>query len=129
MKIKLKDLTEEQYKKWKEENCFNEFNEKCSSCPFFRVECSPLLLPCWVGNKDLYSDKFLNQEIEIDVKDKDETLLTKEEKEYLEGVIKPFKDKVEYIIKFYVDEYDPKEYIYISIKNDFPTHLPCFKTK
>ena len=120
MKIKLRDMTEEQYKKWKKENCFNEFNEKCSSCPFFRVDCSPLLLPCWVKNKELYSDKFLNQEIEI----KDELLLTNEEREYLENVIKPFKDTVISISK--KEFFTNRGYIYIGIK-DYNSNLDYVK--
>ena len=42
-------------------------------------------------NKDLYSNKFLNQEIVL------EDTLTKEEKEYLKAVIEPFKDRIQYI--------------------------------
>lgn len=42
-------------------------------------------------NKDLYSNKFLNQEIAL------EDTLTKEEKEYLKAVIEPFKDRIQYI--------------------------------
>lgn len=83
-KIKLKDLTREQFKKWYEVN--------------------------------------KNQEVVIEIE-----LLTKKEKEYLEGVIRPFKDEIEYITKYYKDEYNPKEYIYLSIKDAFPTCLPEFE--
>ena len=120
-KIKLKDLTREQFKKWMKDNCGHAKYVDCTDCPFFFSNCIVDEKKSWVNNKDLYSDKFLDIEIEVE-----ETLLIKEEKEYLEGVIKPFKDKVEYIIKYYIDE-DNEEYIYISIKNDFPTQLPCFK--
>ena len=73
-KVKLRDLTEEQYKKWFKENCIY---MNCKTCPFCRAVCS-LGNFCWVRNKDLYTDKFLDQEIEIEVHD----LLTKEEKKY-----------------------------------------------
>lgn len=66
-KVKLRDLTEEQYDKWLEINC--RYGINCWDCLFRRVDCG-----CndysddetvWYLNKDLYSDKFLDQEIEI----------------------------------------------------------------
>ena len=51
-------------------------------------------------------------------------ILDEEEKEYLSNVIKPFRDKVEYIIKF--DCY-PEEYISIWLPEHETTDLPCFK--
>lgn len=80
-KIKLKDLTREQFKKWYEEN--------------------------------------KNQKVEIKIE-----LLTKEEKEYLECVIKPFKDIVEYIAKSDID--NNLEYLCISIKDDYHLCFPNF---
>ena len=56
-KIKLKDLTKEQFKKWYEEN--------------------------------------KNQEIEIEIPE----LLTKKEKEYLENLLRPFKEVIDFIKK------------------------------
>lgn len=74
-KIKLRDVTPEQYDAWLEEHkCENGVNH-CSDCMFKNVDC--LESSCshsWVNNKDLYSDKFLNQEIEIDVEDEEHTL-------------------------------------------------------
>lgn len=64
-KIKLKDLTLEQYKKWCKDNCSN---TKCEECVFFNVTCGIPCNGCWVKHKDLYSEKFLNQEIEIEEK-------------------------------------------------------------
>ena len=55
-KKKLRDLTEEEYGNWQENNCKN----KCSKCIFYCVACSN-----WINHKDLYSDKFLDQEIEV----------------------------------------------------------------
>lgn len=45
-----------------------------------------------------------------------ETILTKEEKEYLSKVIKPFKNRVCYIIK-YKKLFSPEEYIQIRVKS------------
>ena len=65
-KVKLRDLTEEQYQKWILKNCDN-YDDKCEGCPFQKVYCdrNPNIDDWWIRNKDLYSDKFLDQEIEI----------------------------------------------------------------
>lgn len=60
-KVKLRDLTEEQYREY-EKNCKERI---CVECPFNDVECTSNYTNCWVNHKDLYSDKFLDQEIEI----------------------------------------------------------------
>lgn len=59
-KKKLKDLTEEEYRKWKNKNCDGE----CNKCLFNLVQCY-VADNGWVNHKDLYSDKFLDQEVEI----------------------------------------------------------------
>lgn len=115
MKIKLKDITEEQYNKWKEEKCKSTL---CKNCIFNMANCSKSYRS-WVRNKEIYSDKFLNQEIEIE----DEEILTDEEKKYLENVIRPFKDKVEYIRKVNAIG---NEYIKIDLFNDDAV-LPYFE--
>lgn len=94
MKItkKLRDVTPEETQKWYRKNCDNH----CRGCIFDDVYCCVITdNHQWVNNKDLYSDKFLDQTIEIEVSD----ILTKEEKEYLSAVIKPFRDKVTHIKK------------------------------
>lgn len=50
-------------------------------------------------------------------------ILDKEEKEYLESVLKPFKDKVDCIEK---SEFNNSEYINIDIKRDASISLPNF---
>lgn len=62
-KVKLKDLTLDQYIKWQDKNCLN---IKCKDCNFHKVSCDERKDDCWIKNKDLYSEKFLNQEIEIE---------------------------------------------------------------
>ena len=66
-KVKLRDLTEEQYKKWIEDNC-DTFGDYCNGCPFQKVRCDNYEKKndWWLGNKDLYSDKFLDQEVEVE---------------------------------------------------------------
>ena len=61
-KVKLRDLTMEQYKKWVAENCGL---TECRDCLFRKVECDTYSEDVWHLNKDLYSDKFLDQEVEI----------------------------------------------------------------
>lgn len=115
-KIKLRDLNEEQYETWLDKNCDY---TKCINCPFSKVYCDLTSKNNWIKNKDLYTSKFLNQEIEFEIE-----LLTAKEKEYLEGVIKPFKDKVISISKrsFNIE----LEYISILIKEDFRVNFPNF---
>ena len=88
MKItkKLRDVTREEYVEW----CRKCKLADCRVCIFGKVNCNIGSIRSWVENKDLYSDKFLDQTIEVEVPE----ILTKEEKEYLSAVIKPFRDKV-----------------------------------
>ena len=61
-KKKLRDLTPEEWDKWQRKNCDN-----CNKCAFNIVSCScSYEKRSWVNNKDLYSDKFLEQEIEVE---------------------------------------------------------------
>lgn len=101
IKKKLRNLTEEEFYDWGMKNCLH---ISCDICPFKMVNCNLYNKNSWVTNKDLYSDKFLNQEVEIDVKN----ILTNEEKKYLRNVIKPFRNDIDYIHKdlgSYEEEY------------------------
>ena len=61
-KKKLRDLTPEEWDEWQRKNCDN-----CNKCAFNIVSCScSYEKRSWVNNKDLYSDKFLDQEIEVE---------------------------------------------------------------
>ena len=62
-KVKLRDLTEKQYENWLAKNCYY---TKCVNCPFAKVYCDLTSKNNWINNKDLYSDKFLDIEIEIE---------------------------------------------------------------
>lgn len=66
-KVKLRDLTEEQYNKWIKNNC-TKYSNYCNGCPFQKVRCDndENKNDVWIENKELYSDKFLDQEIEIE---------------------------------------------------------------
>lgn len=61
-KKKLKDLTREEYNEWVEINCPSIL---CSECLFNNIKCGRNTISCWVNHKDLYSDKFLDQEVEV----------------------------------------------------------------
>lgn len=60
-KKKLRDLTLEEYRKWKDKKCECE----CKECLFHFVHCYIGSDDGWIKHKDLYSDKFLDQEVEI----------------------------------------------------------------
>lgn len=86
-RIKLRDMTEKQFEAWKSENCvWHKKRKNCVGCPFSHVHCGAGCI-VWHANKGMYSDKFLNQEVEIDISD----ILTKAEKEYLEFVLEPYR--------------------------------------
>lgn len=106
MKIKLRDVTFKQYDKWYSEECLDG-SQTCKNCPFQKVKCGVSFDSTWVNSKDLFSDKFLDQEIEID-----EPILTDEEREYLSAIIKPFRSRVKSIRKTDMTEYDEFEYLW-----------------
>ena len=85
-KIKLRDMTVEQYERWDFQCVDSPYNKY----PFNLVMTCLYDHDCWIYHKDMFSDKFLNHEVEIEVPD----ILNKEEKEYLSAFIKPFRDKV-----------------------------------
>lgn len=71
-KIKLRDLTKEQFKKYCQSiTKAPNYGKGCSTCPFHNVSCTDWYEECWIYHKDLYSDKFLDQEIEINDDDDD----------------------------------------------------------
>ena len=107
MKVKLRDLTAEQWDKWYED-CGD--HTLCKKCPFACCGCDTSRSEIsWFNHKDMFSDKFFDQEIEIN-----EQLLTDKEKEYLENVLRPYKDKVLYILK---GKYKNYEYLIIRVRN------------
>ena len=56
-------LTLKEYEKWVEKNCDY---TPCKKCIFYNVFCNTLDSDCWVKHKELYSDNFLDQEIEVE---------------------------------------------------------------
>lgn len=119
IKKKLKYLTPEEFYNWEKENCDH---TECNACPFKSANCNLYDENSWVNHKELFSDKFLNQELEINTPD----ILDKQEREYLRNVIKPFRDRVKSIAKQnYTNGYD-----YISISVSYPINdcFDCFGT-
>lgn len=96
IKKKLRDITEKEYKNYVNTHC--NFENPCSECIFRNVACAYTSNHSWIKNKDLFSDKFLNQEIEIEIKAP--SILDEREEEYLSAVIKPFRDRVISITKY-----------------------------
>lgn len=105
MKItkKLRDITSEELANY----CIG---KTCPECFLKDVRCCANSDTCWVYHKDLYSDKFLDQTIEV------REILDKKEKEYLSAIIKPFRNKVNYIKK--VDYLIPLKRKFIRIGYD-----------
>lgn len=102
MKVKLKDLTAEQFKEWKEKECNHLY---CKECQFKSVNCSVAF--GWFTHKDMFSDKFLNQEVEVEV-----PILDNEEREFLQNFINALpKVKITYIVKY--------SYTYISNRSNY----------
>lgn len=66
-KVKLRDLTEEQFRRYRRKKCNYSPGKNCNNCPFISVSCAEWFDGCWIKHKDMYSDKFLDQEIEIEV--------------------------------------------------------------
>lgn len=63
-KKKLRDLTKGEYTKWQKKNCTTQ--SSCDECIFRNVNCQRFYNSCWIDHKYLYSDKFLDQEIEVE---------------------------------------------------------------
>ena len=98
VKKKLRDVTPEEFNDWRNKNCNN-----CFDCVFKTVNCSGLDNGLnWTFHKDMYSEKFLNQEIEV----KDEIdILNEDDKEHLISMYKFLKAisesiNIEYIYKY-----------------------------
>lgn len=126
IKKKLKDISLEEFKVWSIKNCKQ---LSCEKCVFSKVCCDELSSDCWINNKDIYSDKFLDQEIEIET-----DILSEKEKEYLKSIIRPFK-RVEYIVKKKSTDCNNNTFYYIviatiSVASDSeidPIYFPYFK--
>lgn len=70
-KVKLRDLTREQYEKWRRADCGG-LKLNCDLCPLRYADCSDYSDEGdWLDHKELFSDKFLDQEIEIGVEEDD----------------------------------------------------------
>lgn len=106
---KLRDVTKEELAEARDRVCRKAPKFNCRGCPFRYVTCSTEDEDCWVEHKDLFSDKFLDQIIEVEAPE----ILTKEEKEYLSAVIKPFRDRIISIAKI-TTNYNNREFILIT---------------
>ena len=95
-KIKLRDMTKEQWDENKGIEC--DKHKCCNDCKFRYINCDISTNEAsWVNHKEMYNDKFLDTEID------EPDILSKSEKEYLKAVIKPFRNRVITISKcFYV---------------------------
>ena len=58
---KLRDLTKNEVINFCAKN-----DKNCPNCLFYDVHCNTFDKKCWIYHKELYSDKFLDQEIEVE---------------------------------------------------------------
>lgn len=122
--ITLRDLTPEQWNKNRDSLCKLDTLNNCDTCMFKEVNCSESFYKnSWIYHKDSYSDKFLDQEVEIEIRD----ILDEGEKDYLNFVIKPFKDRVVNIKK--VENLEGKYYIRVNLLNDDNMLFPYLLNK
>ena len=123
IKKKIREIAKEEFEIWKNYNC-KTYDLHCTGCPFRASECGfvGLRFP-WYENKEMFSDKFLDQEINITVPD----ILDDVEKRYLSAVIRPFRKRVDSIMKISDPLGYEKEYIFIKLDED-SFSLPYFKT-
>lgn len=118
IKIKLRDLTPEQWDKNRDSLCKLDTLNKCDNCIFKEVNCSESFFRnSWIHHKDSYSDKFLDQKVEIEIPD----ILNEKEKKYLSNIIKPFRNKVTSIKKLpaFGSNYRATYCILITINSQF----------
>ena len=122
IKKKIRDITEEEFEIWKNYNC-KTYDLHCTGCPFRASECGfvGLRFP-WYENKEMFSDKFLDQEIDIATPE----ILDDVEKRYLSAVIRPFRKRVDSVMKISDPLSYDKEYIFIKLDED-SFSLPYFK--
>lgn len=126
-KIKLRDITKEQWDTYKRNVC----RCLCTDCPIKAGKCFLSTdETSWVNNKNMYSNKFLDQKVEIEAP----SILDETEKRYLRAVIKPFRNKVIYIRKYFYslsDVYSIEIYMK-SVEGIFSTEylrLPLFRNE
>lgn len=62
IKKKLRDISLEEFKMWSIKNCKQ---LSCEKCVFSKVCCDEFSRNCWINNKEIVNEDFLNQEIEI----------------------------------------------------------------
>ena len=111
-KIKLKDLTKEQWDTNRDSLCKLDKGENCDKCIFLWVDCDDSILrSSWINHKDLYSNKYLDQEVEIEVPD----ILNEEEKEYLRTALKLCDSTKELTFEKIEFDYKEKKFGYIKI--------------
>lgn len=59
----IRDLTDEEFFKWRIKMC--DKYDSCKGCPFSIAICDSSRAGYWLNNKNLFSNKFLNQIVEI----------------------------------------------------------------
>lgn len=128
-KIKLRDMTKEQWDIYGKNIC--KLYGCCRNCILRILKCSKSNFESsWINHKEMLSNKILDMEIEIEEPD----ILEEVEKRYLRAVIRPFRDRVISISKyFYVfDNAYAIDICVLSSVGNFEkeiTRLPLFRNE
>ena len=122
------DITTQEYQCYIKQNC--EARGSCvKNCPIYYVNCSTNDANCWVFHKEIYSDYFLNQTIEVEGE-----ILTNKEKDFLFSLVELFGESGEVIAlkktRLILNE---KNYLAIKLRNKIngeieDISLPDFKS-
>lgn len=104
---------------------FKGFRQVTKLCDFYGIP----TIKINNNNQDYHYTKKMLEEVKRPIKyetiyKREEPILDDKEKAYLGNIIRPFRDKVEYIVK---SSCFRTEYICIKIKHDNPISLPDFK--
>lgn len=128
-KIKLRDMTKEQWDIYGKNIC--KLYGCCRDCILRILKCTKSNIESsWINHKEMFSNKILDTEVEIETPD----ILNEAEKRYLRAVIRPFRNKVIYIRKYFYslsDAYAIEIYMK-SVEGIFNTEylrLPLFKNE
>lgn len=100
VKKKIRDFEEYDFINYIFKNCpsYSVWGS-CTDCKFYNVMCNVKSDRCWVKHKNLYSNEFLDQELEIDVPEilneiDAPEILDEKEKDLKESEILYRKDKI-----------------------------------
>ena len=107
IKKKLRDITKKEYSHYVSEHCCSK--AACDDCIFNNVVCNAFSDECWINHKNIYSNSFLTQTIEVEGE-----ILTNKEKDFLFSLVELFREFGE-VKKIHIKENESSKNLSISI--------------